>query len=791
MPIAVVLLVVGTLWLRAPTFAFPVWNVDEAIHAAVARTLQEGGVLYRDAIDQRTPLTYVAMAAIFALTGSNNMLAVHLATALLIASTGVLLLLTGRRAMDRGTGILAGGLYVLLSTGLFYQGDANAFVTEWFVAFFTSAAALCFWANASLEWMGRLPATGALLSLAVLSKQPAAIDLAAPALTLAYLARRPNPAGASRLGREWLQLGLGFLLPLLAVLCYYTLHGALPDFAFYAWTYNLRYYGPEIGSADRLQSAFFPFRLMAVFSPLLLGVTLAAGADAYRRLVQRQALPEEHSTNPVRFYLLVWGGASLVGAASGGRGYDHYAIQCLPPLCLGTGWTLSQLTAMCLQNRLRWYVRLALVMLLGALAVSLTLSVLRARVRTLPVDPSVRVGHYIAEHSSPTDRIFVWGYHPDIYLYADRRPASRFVYASFLTGLIPWTNTAPDRDTTYAIVPGAMETLLREFESTRPVFVVDCSAGPNRHWDKYPLEKSPALSAFLRDRYAVVESDQFIGQGFRLLAIRDSYRRAPLKPGVVMPANNTRAGTAEVYSPPLLDTKTPVVRVSAADPAGLLYRLELIADGTPIDGVSFPSAPGIVADFAVSFEGHPGVNRLQARATSADGAVFLSPVHEVDTRPGQIPSDQLGAFKLPESRRGLPPVAAIAPLGASVSLEDGHTVYYAHAPSRFCYTLPSGSKSVRGAHGFRPGAYSPDNAHPTDGAVFSVDWIDHDGHRTSLYRRLATPLQKPSDRPVIQFHVDLPPDVTGQIEFVISPGPTGNISSDWTFWSDLTIETSR
>ena len=31
------------------------WNVDETIHATVAEVLLDGGTLYRDAIDQRTP----------------------------------------------------------------------------------------------------------------------------------------------------------------------------------------------------------------------------------------------------------------------------------------------------------------------------------------------------------------------------------------------------------------------------------------------------------------------------------------------------------------------------------------------------------------------------------------------------------------------------------------------------------------------------------------------------------------------------------------------------------------
>jgi hypothetical protein len=143
------------------------------------------------------------------------------------------------------------------------------------------------------------------------------------------------------------------------------------------------------------------------------------------------------------------------------------------------------------------------------------------RSRTLPMDSSARVSAYIRAHSAPTDRIFVWGFQPDIYFFANRLPASRYLYATFQTGLIPWTNVAPGRDTHYAIVPGAMTTLLADLARSRPLFIVDCSAGPNRHWDKYPPANFPPLAAYLRDHYQVTESAQFSGQGYAL------YRRRP------------------------------------------------------------------------------------------------------------------------------------------------------------------------------------------------------------------------------------------------------------------------
>jgi hypothetical protein len=118
-------------------------------------------------------------------------------------------------------------------------------------------------------------------------------------------------------------------------------------------------------------------------------------------------------------------------------------------------------------------------------------------------------------------------------------------------------------------------------------------------------------------------------------------------------------------------------------------------------------------------------------------------------------------------------------------------IFFAHAPSRLRYPLPSGVKSIRGGMGFRPGAYAPDNAHPTDGAEFRVVWLPASGSARLLFHQLLRPGQNAADRGVVPFAVELPSGADGQVEFVIDPGPTGSPASDWTYWADLALETSR
>jgi len=54
----------------------------------------------------------------------------------------------------------------------------------------------------------------------------------------------------------------GFAAVTGATLVYFAFHGALRDLVFYTWTYNLRYYGPEVTTVDRALSALRPLGLL-------------------------------------------------------------------------------------------------------------------------------------------------------------------------------------------------------------------------------------------------------------------------------------------------------------------------------------------------------------------------------------------------------------------------------------------------------------------------------------------------------------------------------------------------
>jgi hypothetical protein len=353
---------------------------------------------------------------------------------------------------------------------------------------------------------------GVAFGLAFLSKQPALFDgLAAGLFVLWLVARRRESflSAAFRLGGA---LAAGFVVTVALAAGYFALHGALADFYLYFWSYNVEHYTAVVPVAERW-AALNPFghrRHYLTANPwLFAGVALAALLALLRRFRSSARATEPTS----RALVLLWFAAAYFGASYSGRNFGHYFIQILVPACLLTAdvtMTLWQASGRLIRSGSPdrgWLLRGA-VLLVGVAGLGLSLrsyggeaSILRLGDKA-EVDPTFeRLLGRVRELSAPDESIFVWGYYPEIYLLAPRRPASRYSNTNYLTGLLPWENHAPGLDTSEHIVPGAWDILLRELTATRPSLVIDTVPGNHRYYRKYPIAEYPALAAFLGRGY--------------------------------------------------------------------------------------------------------------------------------------------------------------------------------------------------------------------------------------------------------------------------------------------------
>lgn len=535
-----IVLCLGALALRVPGVLTPIWNLDEAVSACAANAILDGGIPYRDAVDHRGPVTYYAYAAVFALFGANNMIAVHVGLLALVAFVGWLLYRCGTLMADRVTGLLAALAFFLLSVGLFGANDLAAAHTEYAVILFSTIGVYGFLsaqrAGASRRWP--LLLCGVCYGLAFFSKQPGLFDFAAVFLWLAVVTWFRKLTGRQGAAQAAV-LAAGFAVSVLGVAGYFALRGGFDDFVFYFWTYNTRYYVNDAGIAERLRIALNFFRYAFTYFPLFALAFWAGLAWSARRFWRTRRLAMVHQ-HDAQLFVAIWTAMALSVPSISGRipAFGHYFIQFLPPFSLLIGFALRNMAGVVLRGwagtwnwprrqRIQRLISVGGIVGLAALTAALAPVVYPRFRASFPGGARNWIEEaavdYIRRHARPDESIFVWGFYPELYVLADRPPASRYVYANVLTGFIPWEHMEPEYDTSATIVPGTWDILMAELRDSRPALIIDTSPGRFRGYGKYPPQKFPLLRAMLAQQYAVAHE---ITTPTNLIALRIYQRRS-------------------------------------------------------------------------------------------------------------------------------------------------------------------------------------------------------------------------------------------------------------------------
>jgi hypothetical protein len=450
---------------------------DEAVYSVVANEIVDGGQPYVDAVERKPPLLFWTYAAVFEAAGKYNWMALHTVALLWTLGTMAGLYVIARRLFNKEAGLIAALLYGVFqpwatAKNLAFNGELLMnlpIVWAWAIAFGRG------FARRGLK----LFAAGALLSAAFLLKQPAAIA----AVPLAFYLLSPgyrSSRGLTRSGSmiEAGMLTAGFLTALGVVALVLAQEGILRP-AFY-WTitdHTIPYIFWGRGVVHTL--AF-----VGACLPLVIGAAMA--------LRDRGGVWANKKTE--RIALLGLAAASAIGAAASFRFYPHYYIQLIPPLALLAAPYYARLWSRKTQppRRLRRALSYAI---LGTATVAF--SVLHWWSFSWLLKPS-QAARYLFEHSSPEDRIFVWG--PSAagtYLEARRRPACRYVLTFPLTGEV-FGGDLPGVDTRNRILPGAWETLEQDFDRHPPAYIADLYAAPAA---QYPAADFPILARLLKEHY--------------------------------------------------------------------------------------------------------------------------------------------------------------------------------------------------------------------------------------------------------------------------------------------------
>src|SRR6266478_2187691 len=478
---AVLGIILLTVAIRFPSLLHPQPIDSEAMYSVVANEIVDGGRPYADAVERKPPLLFWTYAAVFKVAGEFNWKALHIVALMWTLCAMAGLYVIGRELFDSNTGLIAAFFYSVFQP--WWTWKTLAFDGEMIM----NLPIILAWAIAFRRGSSRLRpelfVAGALLGAAFLLKQPAAIaavPLGIYLLLPSYRASRSLTRINSIIQATTLTSGFFAVVGLVTIVL--SKQGILRD-AFY-WTIS----DHDVPHVFWEKGILLTLAFTGACLPLIVGAIMACRDKSEiwaAKTAERTAL----------FGLL---SASAIGAAAGARFYPHYYIQLIPPLVLLAAPYYARLWSRTIQPP-HWLLRprvtyawLALTIVFFSIKHWTGLASLRAPSET---------GQYLLTHSSPDDRIFVWGQTSEIYLDAHRRPASRYITTFPLTGYI-FGGPIPGFDTRSRILPGAWTNLERDFARHPPTYIVDVQADPKTA--RHPVKNFPILAKLLAERYQPV-----------------------------------------------------------------------------------------------------------------------------------------------------------------------------------------------------------------------------------------------------------------------------------------------
>ncbi len=448
---------------------------DEGFYATVAQLLLRGDLPYRDGFENKPPLVFGWYALSFLIFGQ-HVWAPRLVAAVLQSATTLLVYVQGRLLFSGREALLA-ALAFALSIGVArFQTNAN---TEYFMLLPLVAGLVTFTLGHQTGRLWWFLLSGVLNGIAIMTKQVSVFNLGFLVLWTLYPAWRRGDLDRRHVASVALLLAGCSLVAALTVLPFLVL-GAFGDF----WDATVVFTLQSVGERSTLERVIdvavrpvFPFVIAGPWMALsLLGcIYLMRGGE-----------------NRWGWLLAGWLAAAAISIAFVGRYFPHYYAHLLPGLSL-----MAPLGVRFLRNR--WQVAPvragAFILLVGALVagaiavngqVYLHDSVDARHLSKFAGDSGRReiespaLARYIADNTSPDDRIYNLGFESELYFYAHRRPATRYLH-----------------DLPFVADYSRVEKALEDLKEAPPVFVIDSARYEIRR-DSYDRS---GFDQFLADRY--------------------------------------------------------------------------------------------------------------------------------------------------------------------------------------------------------------------------------------------------------------------------------------------------
>ncbi len=392
----------------------------------------------------KLPGTYAADAGLLAIFGETAA-GIHCGLLIVNAATTLLVVLLARHLFGNWAGLVAGASHALLSTSpsvLGLAGHATHFVV---LPALAGILLLLRGVESRSKWL--IAASGMLLGLAVLMKQPGIAFVLFGVVYLAYSHPKPRWKSIPQIAL----LLAGATVPF-ALTCLVLLKAGVFD-KFWFWVFS---YGSQYGSAVEPLNGLL---LFAGTLPSVVGtaapiwVIAAAGAFAIIRYRRHEAF------FPLSFLLF-----SFLAVCAGLHFRSHYFILMLPAVSVLAG------AGVAIASQARGSPVLPAAVVLAAFALSLLLGrdflfrmdpvqTAHSEYGANPFPEAIELAQYLRQHSLEHSSVAVFGSEPEIYFYSGRRSATGYIYTY---GLVE-----PQK---YA--RGMQQEMAREIERSQPEYFV-------------------------------------------------------------------------------------------------------------------------------------------------------------------------------------------------------------------------------------------------------------------------------------------------------------------------------
>lgn len=478
-------------------------NVDEGYLLAVGQRMLHGRMLpYVDGVAHGGPL-FLFSGALIASFNEFSYLPVRVAAALCFTLSNLLAFLCARAAGFGLAGAIASvavPVFCVMRLGIW---DGIAYNAEILVNLWLLASLLCTAHGVSAPQKKAsylLAAAGVFAAFGALSKQigaPLAVPIALYACVAVWW--RDDLDRQTRI-RLLAGFAAGALTPVFAVVGYMAAGGGLRDFYYYLVTYNSDIYMYFAARKSKAEAFAWWSESRTTEVMLQMAAVTWGAAQLVAARISEGAWVRGYVKRAFVITVALLAPLSIFGARASMRDFDHYYIMAVPwfGLLVGLAVEMASPSPLTTSGKL---ITLYRAVLLLPLVLVLEAGWAKRRTQWAAGFPGItqrpNVCKVVDEHSKPTDTLFAWGFRGDLYVHCARRPASRYVFTTFVAGFVPWEWQASKEEENMLAVPGSRSLLLKELEQNKPPVLIDSA----RTLDGRSMRRYEQLVAYLDKHY--------------------------------------------------------------------------------------------------------------------------------------------------------------------------------------------------------------------------------------------------------------------------------------------------